>query len=251
MKNKTIALFVAMTMTVLMTGCGQSTPAASSAASTQAASSAVTSSTTAASTTSEASSSTTVTETSVDGVVIDAAMHSLVIQTKDGQTISAASGEDTEPDTSGLKNGLVLGKGITLTYTGDPANDNTVTIVSEADCDTKCDDSDGLALAGSIILAVEDKDLDALMSCVTYPTYVGIGDGLEIKDEDEFKEKVKADDIFTDELVDAVSHTDLLDIESNEAGLVITSDKDGAPNIIISKADDGTWGISGINFTKQ
>ena len=252
MKKRIAAFIVASAMTVVMTGCGKNAPAASTQAASSAASTTVSTAaaSTTASTETEASSSTAAEEVSVDGVVIDAAMHSLTLQTKDGQTLSACTSEDSEPDVSGLKDGLSLGKGITLTYTGDPSDDNAVTIIKEADCDTKCDDSDALMAAGDIILAVEGEDFDSIVNYASYPVYVGIGDGLTIKDADEFKEKVKADDLFTDKLVDSVSHVDLLDIETSKAGLVLSSVSDDAVNIILSQDKDNSWKITGINFGK-
>ena len=253
MKKRIAALIVASVMTVSMSGCGKSTPAASTQAAASTAASASTStaaSSTEASTTTEASSSTEAEETSVDGVVIDAAMHSLTLQTKDGQTLSACTSEDNEPDVTGLKDGLSLGKGITLTYTGDASKDDVVTIVKEADCDTKFDDADALSAAGDIILSVENKDLDSIVSSCSYPVYVGIGDGLTIKDEEDFKKQVKSEDLFTEALVDSVSHVDLLDLEECKAGLVLSSGKDDSNDIILSKDKDGSWKITGINFGK-
>jgi hypothetical protein len=256
MKRNLTAILLAAGMTVIAAGCGNQSPAASSSVASSAApsSSAVESSTVsaAASTETETASSTASETNTVQGVVIDAAMHSIVLQTKDGKTIYAneGDGEDTQIDTTGLKDGLVLGNGITLTYTGNIDKDSSVTVVSEADCPTKANDADGLETAGEVIQGVEAKNIDTIISCTTFPVYVGIGDGLTIKNADEFKEKVKEDDLFTDELVDSVSHTDLLDLEESEAGLVLSSGNDGTPNITLSKDKDGKWGITGINLTK-
>ena len=254
MKRKMTALLLTVGMTVAVIGCGSKTANVSSASSVSSAASASiqTESTdppASADPASADSSSSSAETTKVDGVVIDAAMHSLVLQTKDGQTINASTGENASPDTSGLKNGLLLGNGITLTYSGNPLK--TVSIISEADCATKSSDADGLAAAGSVILAVEDKDLDALIDCVTtYPVHIGIGKGLTIKDAAQFKEKVKASELFTDKLVDSVSHTDLLDLEESKAGIVLCSGSESTPNIILSKDKSGNWGITDINLTK-
>ncbi len=253
MKRKITAIIIAAGMTVLAAGCGsQNTAASTAAASSKAApssSAASVSSSTAAPT--ETSSSTAAGTDTVDGVVIDAAMHSLVLQTKDGKTVYAdANDDDSAIDTSKLTNGMVLGSGITLTYTGDIDKDPSINITAEADCATKADDTDGLSTAGDVIIAVENKNLDALISSTHFPVYVGVGDGLTIKNADEFKNKVKDTDIFTDELVNSVSHTDLLDLPETKAGLVLSSGNNDTPNIIISKDKDGNWGITGINLTK-
>ena len=176
------------------------------------------------------------------GVIIDASMNQVTIQTTKGTTDTFML--DDNSNTSGLANGMLLGHGIDVTYA---VENKVMTLVSVKDADTSITDYDALAAAGDVILTVESKNLDSLKEMCTYPVYVGIGKGKEIKSADDFSAAYQASDIFTDSLVTSVSSADLMSIEITEKGLVI-SGNDTAPNITMNKNDKGMWQITGINY---
>ena len=178
----------------------------------------------------------------VQGVIIDASMNQVTIQTTKGTTDIFML--DDNSNTSGLANGMLLGHGIDVTYA---VENKVMTLVSVKDADTSITDYDALAAAGDVILTVESKNLDSLKEMCTYPVYVGIGKGKEIKSADDFSAAYQASDIFTDSLVTSVSSADLMSIEITEKGLVI-SGNGAAPNITMNKSDKGMWQITGINY---
>lgn len=178
----------------------------------------------------------------VQGVIIDASMNQVTIQTTKGMTDTFML--DDNSNTSGLTNGMLLGHGIDVTFSEE---NKIMTLVSAKDADTKITDYDALAAAGDVILTVESKNLDSLKGMCTYPVYVGIGKGKKIKSADDFSTTYQASDIFTDSLVTSVSSANLMNIEITEKGLVI-SGNDTAPNITMNKNDKGMWQITGINY---
>ncbi|MCH4192565.1 MAG: hypothetical protein LKF52_09680 [Butyrivibrio sp.] len=250
MKRFSVIFMTTVMAAGLLAGCGsaKSGNTASSAAAASVSSVAAVSSSSASSASSAATSSASAASSDdkkaaneAQGVVIDASMNQVTIQTTDGKTQTYML--DDSSDTSGLSNGLLLGNGIDITFSGD---DDSLTLVSAKDVATKANDADALAAAGEVIMAVESKNLDSLEEMCAYPVYVGIGDGKTIKSKDDFTSAYKAEDIFTDALVSSVTETNLMDAEITKAGLIIS--KDGAaPDIILSK-DKDQWQITGINY---
>ena len=247
MKRLNVIFMTTVMAAGLLAGCGSATSgntassAESAASESASAAASVSASAATPASSSTASSEDTKAANEAKGVVIDASMNQVTIQTTDGKTQTYML--DDSSDTSGLSNGILLGNGFDITYSGD---DDSLTLVAAKDASTKADDADALSAAGDVIMAVENKNLDSLEEMCAYPVYVGIGDGKTIKSADDFASAYKAEDVFTDELVSSVTQTDLMDVEITKAGLIIS--KDGAaPDIILSKNKD-QWQISGINY---
>ena len=98
--------------------------------------------------------------------------------------------------------------------------------------------------ATKIVAAVDAKDIDALAELVAYPTYVGLGEGIEAATKEDFV-AIGADALFTDELIASVDAADLSALELTGAGYILGGEK---PDIIIGYGEDGTLGITGINY---
>lgn len=98
--------------------------------------------------------------------------------------------------------------------------------------------------ATKIVAAVDAKDIEALSELVTYPTYVAIGDGMEVASKEDFV-AIGADALFTDELVASVDAADLSALEATGAGYILGGEK---PDIIFGYGEDNTLGITGINY---
>lgn len=107
--------------------------------------------------------------------------------------------------------------------------------------DTSTEDIE--AFANEIKAAVADKDIEALADLLSYPSYVAVGDGVEVDSKDDFI-ALGADTVFTQELCDTIAAVDVSALESSMAGIVMG---DATPNIIF-KSVDGTLGITGINY---
>lgn len=98
--------------------------------------------------------------------------------------------------------------------------------------------------AAQIVAAVDAKDIEALSALVTYPTYVALGDGMEVATKEDFV-AIGADALFTEELIAAVDAADVSALTASEAGYVIGESK---PNVIFNYGADGKLGITGINY---
>lgn len=184
-------------------------------------------------------------EVSVKGVVIDATMNTLILQTDAGKMLTVPIGETAKekPDLSGLKDGAVPGRAAALwgRFEGD-----SFVLRRATDLEAKCKDRDALEKAGLVMMSVRDQNLKALAGYASFPLYVGIGGGREVTTEEEFLESYRAEQIFTKELVQSVLGTNLMEIEEADGSMVISRDG-GTPNIVISLSDDG-WGVTGINL---
>lgn len=99
--------------------------------------------------------------------------------------------------------------------------------------------------AKEIQQAVKEKDINKLADLVTYPVYIGLGDGQIIENREAFVE-LDSIEIFTDELLDSIENADKSGLEPSMAGFVLWS-SEGAPNIIFS-VQEGKLGITGINY---
>ena len=99
------------------------------------------------------------------------------------------------------------------------------------------------SLAEKVKVALDAKDVEALSALVAYPAYVGIEEGSVIENADDFKALGEA--VITPELVAAVDAVDMDALTMVEAGVVLG---DGTPNVTLGVAEDGTFGITGINY---
>lgn len=180
----------------------------------------------------------------IRGVVVDLAMNFMTIQTEAGELLTVATGETAKekPDFTGMKQGLSTGVGVELTGRMETGG---FVLKKAVDAETKCEDPNPLAAAGNVLLCVRDRSLKGLGASAVFPLYVGIGEGKEVTGEEELEELFTAEQIFTPELVKAVSEVNLLTLEAADGSMVISKDG-GKPNIVISNSDDG-WGITGIN----
>ncbi len=180
----------------------------------------------------------------IRGVVVDLAMNFMTIQTEAGELLTVATGETAKekPDFSGMKQGLSTGVGVKLTGYMETSG---FVLKKAVDAETECADPNPLAAAGNVLLCVRDRSLKGLGAGAVYPLHVGIGSGTEVTGEEELEELFTEEQIFTPELVKAVSEVNLLTLEEADGSMVISRDG-GKPNIVISYSDDG-WGVSEIN----
>lgn len=105
-------------------------------------------------------------------------------------------------------------------------------------------DPEVTAFAEQVKEAVAAKDLDALSALIAYPAYVGIGEGTVVEDADALA-ALGADAVFDESLVSAIDAFDNATLVEVGAGYVMG---DGKPNITFNKQEDGSFGITGINY---
>ncbi len=99
--------------------------------------------------------------------------------------------------------------------------------------------------AKKIQQAVKEKDMNSLADLVTYPVYIGLGEGQIVESREAFVE-LDSTEIFTDELLESIENADESGLEPSMAGFVLWS-REGAPSIIFS-VQEGKLGITGINY---
>lgn len=186
-------------------------------------------------------------EETLSGVVLEASMNGFTLQNKDRGLIYIATGEDAaeKPDLTRLANGIVPGEGVRLLG---KTEDGTFQLSAAADEATALGDKDALYTVGQALLAVRDKNPDALAGMATYPLYLGLASGNEVDNKDELLQKYTAEQIFTDAFCESVLHTDLLTLTAADGNLVVSADG-GRPNMIFTKTDTG-YKLSAVNVTK-
>ena len=186
-------------------------------------------------------------EETLSGVVLEASMNGFTLQNKDRGLIYIATGEDAaeKPDLTRLANGIVPGEGVRLLG---KTEDGSFRLGAAADEATALGDKDALYTVGQALLAVRDKNPDALAGMATYPLYLGLASGNEVDNKDELLQKYTAEQIFTDAFCESVLHTDLLTLTAADGNLVVSADG-GRPNMIFTKTDAG-YKLSAVNVTK-
>lgn len=186
-------------------------------------------------------------EETLSGVVLEASMNGFTLQNKDRGLVYIATGEDAaeKPDFTRLANGIVPGEGVRLLG---KTEDGTFQLSAAADEATALGDKDALYTVGQALLAVRDKNPDALAGMATYPLYLGLASGNEVDNKDELLQKYTAEQIFTDAFCESVLHTDLLTLTAADGNLVVSADG-GRPNMIFTKTDAG-YKLSAVNVTK-
>ena len=186
-------------------------------------------------------------EETLSGVVLEASMNGFTLQNKDRGLVYIATGEDAaeKPDLTRLANGIVPGEGVRLLG---KTEDGTFQLSAAADEATALGDKDALYTVGQALLAVRDKNLDALAVMATYPLYLGLASGNEVDNKDELLQKYTAEQIFTDAFCESVLHADLLTLTAAAGNLVVSADG-GRPNMIFTKTDAG-YKLSAVNVTK-
>ena len=186
-------------------------------------------------------------EETLGGVVLEASMNGFTLQNKDRGLVYIATGEDAaeKPDLTRLANGIVPGEGVRLLG---KTEDGTFQLSAAADEATALGDKDALYTVGQALLAVRDKNPDALAVMATYPLYLGLASGNEVDNKDELLQKYTAEQIFTDAFCESVLHTDLLTLTAADGNLVVSADG-GRPNMIFTKTDAG-YKLSAVNVTK-
>ena len=186
-------------------------------------------------------------EETLSGVVLEASMNGFTLQNKDRGLIYIATGEDAaeKPDLTRLANGIVPGEGVRLLG---KTEDGSFRLGAAADEATALGDKDALYTVGQALLAVRDKNLDALAGMATYPLYLGLASGNEVDNKDELLQKYTAEQIFTDAVCESVLHADLLTLTAADGNLVVSADG-GRPNMIFTKTDAG-YKLSAVNVTK-
>lgn len=176
-----------------------------------------------------------------DGIVVDAAMNSLVIDTAEGM-MYAVSLPETE-DVVETSDGILLGQAVTVTCEDGVASSIT-------DCAVKpAADREALAFAADILFACKYRDINSLSSLAGYPLYVNLGDEDQTIENGGDLLKLPVSEVLSDERVKAVLSTNLFEVKELSGGKYVLGAEEGRPNIIFQKDEgrDSGFAITGIN----
>lgn len=178
---------------------------------------------------------------SFEGIVVDAAMNSLVIDTKDGIMYSFSYPESgVEMD---LADGLLLGMSVLV-----KSEDGMASSVQDGPTQPAVD-RDALAFAADVLFACRYKSMDSLANLAAFPLYVRLDDGdLTVEDAEEFLD-LPQNEVLSEERVEAVLSTNLYEVTELDGGRYVLGSDEGTPNIIFQKDDgrDSGFAIAGIN----
>ena len=178
---------------------------------------------------------------SFEGIVVDASMNSLVIDTKDGLMYSFSypeSGVEME-----LADGLLLGMSVLV-----KSEDGIASDVQDGPTQPAAD-RDALAFAADILFACRYASMDSLANLAVFPLYVRLEDGdVTVQDAEEFL-ALPAQQIFSQERMEAVLSTNLYAVTELSGGKYVLGSEEGTPNIIFRRDDgrDSGFAIAGIN----
>jgi len=180
-------------------------------------------------------------ERTFDGVVLDAAMNSVVFLVVPESEIVYMSYMDVT-DRSRLAP-VALGHAYHVTYTGvisgNQGMDAKLVAIDEADDDFDFD-PEAAAAAGYALLAVEHENLAALAPLCDFPVEV---DDTEVASEEDLC-AMKFEDVFSEELARFVRNTNLTEVKS-ENDEAIVSILPEYSHLLLKKVD-GEWKIKGF-----
>ena len=106
--------------------------------------------------------------------------------------------------------------------------------------------TDYKSYAKEIIAIVKSKDMEGLADHIDFPTFVSCvkTNGGMVDTKEDFM-KLDPVEIFSDEMVEAISNVDVDSLEPVMAGIVLG---DGTPDIILGITADGELAITGMNY---
>lgn len=178
------------------------------------------------------------------GVIIDASEKHMTLQSDMGTTVRFGLNKDV--DVTGLKDGIAAGEAVKVEYKGELKGDSAkkvkVNKVSDSEKLPKLS-KEALVAAGSIILAVRNKDQSSLARLCEYPLVFDTGTDIRIGSVQEFI-SLKKSDVFTKRLVSSVSKTNLFVTNAYSDGFLLGLSE---PNLVVSSTKDG-YLITGFHY---
>lgn len=184
-------------------------------------------------------------ETTEDGVLLDASMHSITLQTRSGDILTF-SGEDL--DTASMANGLLLGHCYELTYKGligDDGDTSAATFVGlkNIDDDVEAKNAQALYTASQVVLAFHMKSLDYLAGLCSFPITV---DGKTVNSQEELA-AMDFDSVCSEDLQRNIKYCDLVDASIDGESFSISLIQQ-APEVVIEKDKNSeNWFVTAIN----
>lgn len=175
---------------------------------------------------------------SAEGMVIDAAIHSLSIMTEGGDVLFFSYPEDGAAVE--LEDGILLGEVVNVIHTGSNEAGNAVAVeITAGDTETVLD-REAYEFAIKIINFAKFNDLEGLAGVTAYPVFVDMGDiDVMVNNEGDFKSIERLELMSLGGLADY----NLFNMVETQEGIIIG---EGKPNMIFAAGEDG-YAITGIN----
>ena len=178
------------------------------------------------------------------GVIIEASEKHMTLQSDMGTTVRFGLNKDV--DVTGLKDGIAAGEAVKVEYKGELKGESAkkvkVNKVSDSEKLPQLS-KEALVAAGSIILAVRNKDQSSLARLCEYPLVFDTGTDRRIGSVQEFI-SLKRSDVFTKRLVSSVSKTNLFVTNAYSDGFLLGLSE---PNLVVSSTKDG-YLITGFHY---
>ena len=178
------------------------------------------------------------------GVIIEASEKYMTLQSDMGTTVRFGLNKDV--DVTGLKDGIAAGEAVKVEYKGELKGESAkkvkVNKVSDSEKLPQLS-KEALVAAGSIILAVRNKDQSSLARLCEYPLVFDTGTDRRIGSVQEFI-SLKKSDVFTKRLVSSVSKTNLFVTNAYSDGFLLGLSE---PNLVVSSTKDG-YLITGFHY---
>ena len=178
------------------------------------------------------------------GVIIEASEKYMTLQSDMGTTVRFGINKDV--DVTGLKDGIAAGEAVKVEYKGELKGESAkkvkVNKVSDSEKLPQLS-KEALVAAGSIILAVRNKDQSSLARLCEYPLVFDTGTDRRIGSVQEFI-SLKKSDVFTKRLVSSVSKTNLFVTNAYSDGFLLGLSE---PNLVVSSTKDG-YLITGFHY---
>ena len=178
------------------------------------------------------------------GVIIEASEKYMTLQSDMGTTVRFGINKDV--DVTRLKDGIAAGEAVKVEYKGELKGDSAkkvkVNKVSDSEKLPQLS-KEALVAAGSIILAVRNKDQSSLARLCEYPLVFDTGTDRRIGSVQEFI-SLKKGDVFTKRLVSSVSKTNLFVTNAYSDGFLLGLSE---PNLVVSSTKDG-YLITGFHY---
>ena len=178
------------------------------------------------------------------GVIIEASEKHMTLQSDMGTTVRFGLNKDV--DVTGLKDGIAAGEAVKVEYKGELKGESAkkvkVNKVSDSEKLPQLS-KEALVAAGSIILAVRNKDQSSLARLCEYPLVFDTGTNIRIGSVQEFI-SLKKSDVFTKRLVSSVSKTNLFVTNAYSDGFLLGLSE---PNLVVSSTKDG-YLITGFHY---
>lgn len=145
-----------------------------------------------------------------DGIVIDAAMNTLVIDTPEGEVMQFTMPEDR--NCVETQNGILLGGAVAVTV-----QDGEVTAVKDSSMQPKAS-ADVLGFAADLYYVFEYQDIQTMAKFVSYPITIAEENGdVTIESEEDFLQ-YDPQLLFQEDRKEAILSTNLFELEAGEDG---------------------------------